>query len=71
MSGNIFNSNGVHVGVVDGAAIFYIKGIKLYHLNGTNIYRLSGEIVGHLNGAQGSDKRLDRSTDKLFPAGGS
>jgi len=71
MSGNIFNSNGTHVGVVDGSAIFDLKGKKLYHLKGTNIYRLSGELVGHLNGAQGSDKRLDRSTDKLFPAGGS
>jgi hypothetical protein len=70
MSGNIFNSSGTHVGVVEGAAIFDLKGKKLYHLKGTNIYRLSGELVGHLNGAQGSDKRLDRSTDKLFPAGG-
>jgi hypothetical protein len=71
MSGNIFNSNGTHVAVVEGAAIFDLKGKKLYHLKGTNIYRLSGELVGHLNGAQGSDKRLDRSTDKLFPAGSS
>jgi hypothetical protein len=70
MSGNIFNSNGAHVGVVEGAAIFDLKGRKLYHLKGTNIYRLSGELVGHLNGAQGSDKRLDRSTDKLFPVSG-
>jgi hypothetical protein len=71
MSGNIYDSNGTHVGVVDGAALFDLKGRKLYHLKGTNIYRLSGELVGHLNGAQGSDKRLDRATDKLFPAGGS
>jgi hypothetical protein len=71
MSGNIFNSNGAHVGVVEGAAIFDLKGRKLYHLKGINIYRLSGELVGHLNGAQGSDKRLDRSTDRLFPARGS
>ena len=68
MSGNIFNSNGIHVGVVEGAAIHDLKGKKLYHLKGMNIYRLSGELVGHLNGAQGSDKRLDRSTDRLFPA---
>ncbi len=34
MSGNIFNSNGTHVGVVDGAAIFDLKGQKLYHLKG-------------------------------------
>jgi hypothetical protein len=71
MSGNIFNSNGIHVAVMDGAAIFDLKGRKLYNLKGTNIYRLSGELVGHLNGTQGSDKRLDRSTDKLFPARGS
>ena len=66
MSGNIFNSNGIHVGVVDGSAIFDLKGKKLYHLKRTNIYPLSGELVGHLNGAQGSDKPLS-STDKLFP----
>jgi hypothetical protein len=70
MSGNIFNSNGIHVGVMDGGAIFDLKGRKLYHLKGINIYRLSGELVGHLNGAQGSDKRLDRSTDRLFLARG-
>jgi hypothetical protein len=70
MSGNIFNSNGTHVGVVEGAAIFDLRGQKLYRLKGINIYRLSGELVGHLNGAQGSDKRLDRSTDKLFPVSG-
>ena len=68
MSGNIFSSNGVHVGVVNGAEIFDLKGQKIYHLKGINIYRLSGELVGHLNEAQGSDKRLDRSTDNLFPA---
>jgi hypothetical protein len=41
MSGNIFNSNGIHVAVMDGAAIFDLKGRKLYNLKGTNIYRLS------------------------------
>ena len=70
MSGHILNSNGTHVGVVEGAAIFDLRGQKLYQLKGINIYRLSGELVGHLNGAQGSDKRLDRSTDKLFPVSG-
>ena len=69
MSGNIFNSNGTCVGVVDGATIFSLNGQELYHLKGINIYRLSGELVGHLNATQGSDKRLDRSTDKLFSAG--
>jgi hypothetical protein len=71
MSGNIFNSNGTRVGVVDGATIFSLNGQELYHLKGINIYRLSGELVGHLNGTQGSDKRLDRSADKLFSARGS
>ena len=66
MSGNIFNSDGIHVGVMDAGAIFDLKGRKLFHLKGINIYRLSGELVGHLNGTQGSDKRLDRSTDRLF-----
>jgi hypothetical protein len=67
MNGNLFNSQGAHVGVVDGAAIFDLKGQKLYDLKGMNIYRLSGELVGHLNDAQGSEKRLNRSTDRLFP----
>jgi hypothetical protein len=40
---------------------------KLYLLKGANIYRLSGELIGHLNDARGSEKRLDRSTDRLFP----
>ena len=71
MNGNIFNSKGIHVGVVTGAAIFDLKGAKLYDLKGVNIYRISGELVGHLNDAQGAEKRLDRSTDKLFPVRGS
>jgi len=70
MSSNILNSNGTHVGVVNGAAIFDLKGQKLYNLKGINIYRLSGELVGHLSDAQGSEKRLDRSTDRLFPVKG-
>ena len=66
MSGNIFNSKGVHVGVVNGLSIFDLAGKKLFNLKGTNIYRLSGELVGHLSVAQGTEKRLDRSTDNLF-----
>ena len=69
-NGNIFNSNGTPVGVVNGAAIFDRAGKKLYNLKGINIYRLSGELVGHLNDAQGADQRLDRSSDKLFQVGG-
>ena len=66
-----FQCDGIHVGVMDGGAIFDPTVRKLFHLKGINIYRLSGELVGHLNGPQGSDKRLDRSTDRLFLARGS
>jgi hypothetical protein len=66
VSGNIFNSNGVHVAVVVGAEIFDLTGRKLYDLRGTRIYRPSGELIGHLSNTGGSDKRLDRSTDRLF-----
>jgi hypothetical protein len=48
VNGNIFNSKGVRVGTVTGAAIFDLKGEKLYDLKGVNIYRMSGELVGHL-----------------------
>ena len=71
MSGNIFNSRGIHVGVVNGQEIFDLRGRKLYNLKGTNIYRLSGELVGHLTAAKGTDKRLDRATDRLFSGNGS
>jgi hypothetical protein len=67
LSSNIFNSKGVHVGVVNGLAIFALSGKKLYDLKGSNIYRLSGELIGHLNGAAGTERRLDRFTDRLFP----
>jgi sporulation protein YlmC with PRC-barrel domain len=70
MSGNIFNSNGTQVGVVKAAGIFNLAGQKLYDLRGINIYRLSGELVGHLNDPRGSDQRLDRSSDRLFPVRG-
>jgi hypothetical protein len=66
-SSNIFNSKGIHVAVVNGTAIFDLGGRKLYEVKGAKIYRISGELVGHLNEASGSDKRLDRSTDRLFP----
>jgi hypothetical protein len=64
--GNIFNSHGVHVAVLVGSDIFDLTGNKLFSLRGANIYRLSGELVGHLTHAGGSDKRLDRFTDRLF-----
>ena len=68
MSAYIFNSDGIQVGVVRGPDMFDLTGKKLYTLKGVNIYRLSGELVGHLSGAKGSEKRLDRCTDRLFPA---
>jgi hypothetical protein len=67
VTGNIFNSQGIHVAVVLGPDIFDLTGKKLYILKGGNIYRPSGELVGHLNDARGSEKRLDRSADRLFP----
>ena len=66
MKGYIFNSEGVCVGVIIGREIFDLHGTKLYDLKGTNIYRLSGELVGHLSDRSGSDRRLDKSTDRLF-----
>jgi hypothetical protein len=63
---NIFNSKGIHVGVVRGASIFGLTGRRLYRLKGNNIYRLSGELIGHLPGGRGTEKRLDRSADRLF-----
>jgi hypothetical protein len=67
MRGEIFNSKGVFVGVVVGAEIFDPTGKKLYDLRGVNIHRPSGELVGYFNNKMGSERRLDRSTDRLFP----
>ena len=69
MNVNIFNSKGVRVGVVAGAAVLDLKGQKLYDLKGSNIYKLNGDLVGHLSDARGKEKRLDKTTDKLFPEG--
>jgi hypothetical protein len=69
VNGNIFNSRGVHVGVVLGDAVFGLQGQRLYDLKGSNIYKLNGDLVGHLSDARGAEKRLDKATDKLFPAG--
>jgi hypothetical protein len=52
-----------------GDAVFGLKGQKLYGLKGSNIYKLNGELVGHLSDARGKEKRLDKTTDKLFPEG--
>ena len=68
MNGKILNSQGIHVGVVVGDEVFGLKGQKLYDLKGSNIYKLNGDLVGHLPDARGKDKRLDKTTDKLFPS---
>jgi hypothetical protein len=66
-----FQQQGTHVAVVVGTEVFDLVGKKLYDLiydlKGPNIYRPSGELVGHMNDARGSDKRLARSTDRMFP----
>src|SRR5713226_2185727 len=49
VAGNIFNSNGVHVGVVRGDAVFGLRGQKLYDLKGSNIYKLNGDLGACLN----------------------
>ena len=66
MNGNVLNSKGVHVGVVVGVEVFGLKGQKLYELKGSKIYKLNGDLVGHLSDPRGAEKRLDKSTDKLF-----
>ena len=61
MDGNIFNSKGVHVGVVSGDAIFGLRGQKLYDLKGSNIYKLNGDLVGHLPDARAKEKRIGQN----------
>ena len=67
MNGNILNSKGVHVAVVRGHEVFSLRGQKLYVLRGVKIYKLNGDLVGHLPDASGTDKHLDKATDRLFP----
>jgi hypothetical protein len=69
VDGNIFNSKGVHVGVVTSDTVFGLKGQKPYDLKGSNTYKLNGDLVGHLSDARSKEKRLDKTTDKLFPEG--
>jgi hypothetical protein len=68
MDGKIFNSRGVYVGrVVLGPSILDLRGLRIYDLKGINIYKLSGELVGHLPlDVRSSERRLDKSADKLF-----
>jgi hypothetical protein len=46
VSGNVFNSEGIHVAMVSGQDIFDLTGNKLYNLKGGNIYRLSANWSG-------------------------
>jgi hypothetical protein len=66
MDGKILNSEGHCIAFVRANAIYDLSGKKLYDLKDQNIYKTTGELVGHLN-STGADKRLDKSTDKLFP----
>jgi hypothetical protein len=66
MDGKIFNSEGQYVAVIRASGIYDLSGKKLYDLRGQKIYKPTGELVGHLNSV-GGDRRLDKSTDRLFP----
>ena len=66
MDGKILNSEGHQVAVVRGGTIYDLSGWKLFVLRGQNIYKPNGELVGHIS-STGAEKRLDKSTDKLFP----
>jgi hypothetical protein len=65
MDGKIFDSEGQYVAYIQGSGIYDPDGKRLYDLRGHKIYRSTGELVGHLNTASG-DRRLDRSSDRLF-----
>ena len=66
MDGKVFNSEGQHVADIRVNEIYDLSGRKLYDLQGQKIYKPTGELVGHLN-STGSNRRLDKSTDRLFP----
>ena len=67
MKCDIYNSKGIHVGLVIGPAIFDLTGKLLYELKGTKIYRASGELVGHRHDASGSETlRPHKAADRLF-----
>jgi hypothetical protein len=65
MDGKIFNSDGQYVADIRANGIYDLAGRRLYDLRGQKIYKPSGELVVHLNAA-GGDRRLDKSTDRLF-----
>ena len=65
MDGKIFNSEGQYVAYIQANQIYDLAGKKLYDLRGQKIYKPTGELVGHLSSPTG-DRRLDKSTDRLF-----
>jgi len=66
MEGRIFTSEGVYVADIRANGLYDLAGKRLYDLRGQKIYKPTGELVGHLNSV-GGDRRLDKSTDRLFP----
>ena len=66
MEGKVFSSEGRYVADIRANGIYDPAGKRLYNLRGQKIYKPTGELVGHLNSA-GGDRRLDKSTDRLFP----
>ena len=66
MDGKIFDSEGQYVADIRANQIYDLSGKKLYDLRGQKIYKPTGELVGHLRSVAG-DRRLDKSTDRLFP----
>ena len=65
MDGKILNSDGQYVAYIIANEIYDPAGKRLYRLRGQKVYKPSGELVGHLNSV-GGDRRLDKSTDRLF-----
>jgi hypothetical protein len=60
VDGNIFDSKGVHVGVVRGNAIFGLKRQKLYDLKGSNIYKEDVPIAVELRRADVAGMNVTR-----------
>jgi hypothetical protein len=71
---NIINSNRLHVGMVTGAAIFDLDGQKNIRAKRNQhlsvVRRTDRTSIGYLNDTSGTEKRLDRANDRLFPVEG-
>ena len=66
MDGKIINSEGRYIADIRASKIYDLSGKRLYDLRGQKIYKPTGELMGHLSSVTG-DRRLDKSTDRLFP----